>query len=201
LAYDEETGEQAYKEVVRLFRNETNEWYHIHANGEEIICTGGHPFYVAGLDKFIPACELKVGEELLLSSGVCAIIEAIQIEQLTKPETTYNFEVADFHTYYVTDSKVLVHNKCWEWGKGHHSTAEEALKEHYELHGSEVGATSIDDYFQMAVDYADDVLDSGKFMKNVPGFTKNVQRFTLGDNLYIDIVKKTKTIISFGVIW
>lgn len=27
LAYNEETGEQAYKEVVRLFRNETKEWY------------------------------------------------------------------------------------------------------------------------------------------------------------------------------
>ena len=49
---------------------------------------------------------------MLLSSGVCAIIEAIQVEQLATPETTYNFEVEDFHTYYVTDSKVLVHNIC-----------------------------------------------------------------------------------------
>jgi len=48
----------------------------------------------------------------LLSTGTCVIIEEIQIEQLSKPETTYNFEVADFHTYYVTDSKVLVHNMC-----------------------------------------------------------------------------------------
>ena len=29
LAYDEETGEQAYKPVVQLFRNETKEWYHV----------------------------------------------------------------------------------------------------------------------------------------------------------------------------
>lgn len=41
LAYDEETGEKAYKEVVRLFRNETKEWYHICVNGKEIVCTGG----------------------------------------------------------------------------------------------------------------------------------------------------------------
>lgn len=26
LAYDEETGEQAYKPVVRLFRNQSREW-------------------------------------------------------------------------------------------------------------------------------------------------------------------------------
>ncbi len=31
---------------------------------------------------------------------------------LENPETTYNFEVADFHTYYVGSTEVLVHNKC-----------------------------------------------------------------------------------------
>ena len=112
LAYDEVTGEQAYKPVVRLFRNSTEEWYHIQVNGEEIICTGGHPFYVAGLDKFIPASELKVGSTLLLSDGNCVITEEIKVEKLTAPETTYNFEVADFHTYYVSKSKILTHNKC-----------------------------------------------------------------------------------------
>ncbi len=49
---------------------------------------------------------------VLLSTGICVKIEAIQIEKLSKPETTYNFEVEDFHTYYVTESKVLVHNLC-----------------------------------------------------------------------------------------
>lgn len=53
----------------------------------------------------------------------------------------------------------------------------------------------------MAVDYANEVLDYGKFIKNVQGMTKNVQRFTLGDNLYIDILKNKKIIISFGEIW
>ena len=48
----------------------------------------------------------------MLSDGSCAIIEEIQVEHLSEPETTYNFEVEDFHTYYVSDSKVLVHNKC-----------------------------------------------------------------------------------------
>lgn len=91
LAYDEETGEQAYKPVVRLFRNKTEEWYHIHVNGQEIVCTGGHPFYLASLDKFIPARELKVGITLLLSDNTCVIIEEIQLEKLSKSETTYNF--------------------------------------------------------------------------------------------------------------
>ena len=37
LAYDEETGETAYKPVVQLFRNTNKEWYHIQAADEEII--------------------------------------------------------------------------------------------------------------------------------------------------------------------
>ena len=48
----------------------------------------------------------------MLSCGECVKIELIKIEKLDSPETTYNFEVADFHTYYVSESKVLVHNKC-----------------------------------------------------------------------------------------
>ena len=31
---------------------------------------------------------------------------------LESPVTTYNFEVQDFHTYYVGESAVLVHNVC-----------------------------------------------------------------------------------------
>ena len=129
LAYDEESGEQAYKPVVRLFHNETKAWYHVKVNGEEIICTGGHPFYVlnaeedrnivnfegvkaSGVGKWICARELKVSDQVLLSDGSCAIIEEIEIETLSTLETTYNFEVADFHTYYVSDNKVLVHNDC-----------------------------------------------------------------------------------------
>ena len=29
-----------------------------------------------------------------------------------KSRTAYNFEVAEFHTYYVSEKNVLVHNKC-----------------------------------------------------------------------------------------
>ena len=112
LAYDEDTGEQGYKPVVQLFRNETNEWYHVFVNGEEIVCTGGHPFYVVGLDKFLPARELKLHEKVLLSDGSYGTIDSIGIESLLEPEVTYNFEVADYHTYYVGECNVLVHNRC-----------------------------------------------------------------------------------------
>ena len=111
LAYDEETGEQGYKEVVRLFRNKTQEWHHVFVNGEEIVCTAEHPFYVEGKG-FVPARELKERDNLLLSDGSKVEIDSLRIEHVEIPETTYNFEVKDFHTYYVSHSNVLVHNVC-----------------------------------------------------------------------------------------
>ena len=66
----------------------------------------------SGLGKWIAAKELKTCDKVLLSNNECATIEEIQIENLAESETTYNFEVEDFHTYYVSKSKVLVHNKC-----------------------------------------------------------------------------------------
>ena len=80
-------------------------------NGEEIVCTGGHPFYVIGMG-FVEARNLNTSDKLLLSDGSRVTIEAIEVEELAEPETTYNFEVADFYTYYVSESKVLVHNTC-----------------------------------------------------------------------------------------
>ena len=97
--------------MVRLFRNETKEWYHVFVEGEEIVCTGGHPFYVVGIG-FVEARNLKTSDKLLLSNGKEAIIEKVEAEQLAEAETTYNFEVEDFHTYYVTEKAVLVHNTC-----------------------------------------------------------------------------------------
>ena len=129
LAYDEATGEQAYKPVVQLFRNTTEEWYRVNVNGEEIVCTGGHPFYVVnaeaerrivqfegdasnGKGAWICANELRIGDKLLLANGTVVTITAMQVERLDVPQTTYNFEVSEAHTYYVSDSKILVHNMC-----------------------------------------------------------------------------------------
>lgn len=111
LAYDEETREQAWKPVVQLFRGETKEWYHVFVDGEEIICTADHPFYVFGKG-FVSAKALTTKDKLVLANGQQVKIDKIKVEKLTTPETRYNFEVADFHTYYVSEKAVLVHNFC-----------------------------------------------------------------------------------------
>lgn len=48
---------------------------------------------------------------LKLYGGKEAEIESISIKE-SKPVTTYNIEVEDYHAYYVTQSDILCHNAC-----------------------------------------------------------------------------------------
>ena len=48
----------------------------------------------------------------MMLNGEKVVLELVQHEILETPVTTYNFEVADFHTYYVGDATVLAHNRC-----------------------------------------------------------------------------------------
>ena len=48
----------------------------------------------------------------MLSNGESGIISSVEIEHYDESQTTYNFEVEDFHTYYVGESGILVHNVC-----------------------------------------------------------------------------------------
>lgn len=58
------------------------------------------------------AIDLKAGDVLVLQDGGYIIVEKTQHEILETPVTVYNFEVEDFHTYYVSKCGVLVHNMC-----------------------------------------------------------------------------------------
>lgn len=110
-AEDPETGERALKRVVRLFRNEKFELVHLQVNGETITTTVGHPFFVQGKG-WVAAKNLVVGDKLELLDGGEAYVDAIDQEKLTESVKVYNFEVEDFHTYYVGKISVLVHNVC-----------------------------------------------------------------------------------------
>lgn len=70
-----------------------------------------HESYITLSEKWVSACKLKAGDKVLLSDGKYGIIVSVKIEELETPETTYNFEVEDFHTYFVGENPVCVHNK------------------------------------------------------------------------------------------
>ena len=78
-------------------------------NGEEIVTTETHPFYVNDRG-FVNAGELIVGDELLDVNGNILLVENFDVELTDKPVKVYNFQVEDFHTYHVGCFYVLVHN-------------------------------------------------------------------------------------------
>ena len=108
-ATDPETGETGLRRVVQTFENEANELIHVYVNGEEIVTTREHPFY-SPVKGWTAACELGAGDMLVLVNGEYVVVEKVQHELLENPVKVYNFEVEGFHTYYVTDSAILVHN-------------------------------------------------------------------------------------------
>lgn len=111
-ATDPETGETALKQVVNTFINETTAVTHVTINGEVITSTQTHPYYVANAG-WVLAKNLRAGDILVMLNGEQVILELVQHEILESPIVTYNFEVEDFHTYYVGENDVLVHNKCF----------------------------------------------------------------------------------------
>ena len=112
-AQDEKTGHVALKEVVRAFRNETSELVKIQLSGEQTTTTPEHPFY-APTKGWTEAVHLRAGDKLLNHNGEMVVVEQVQHEILEAPVTVYNFEVADYHTYFVGTNGVLVHNSCDE---------------------------------------------------------------------------------------
>ncbi len=118
-ATNEKTGETSLKEVVRVFVNETNELIHVTINGETISCTKEHPFY-SPVKGWISACNLKSGDILVTVNGEYVVIEKVQHELLEAAVKVYNFEVEEYHTYYVGTQCILVHNDCGAKYEIHH---------------------------------------------------------------------------------
>ena len=110
-SWDEETGDVALKKVVETYVNETEELVHVFVDGEEIITTPSHPFY-SPVKGWTDAVQLRAGDILVLVNGEYVVVEKVQHEILEAPVTVYNFQVEDYHTYYVSDSAILVHNTC-----------------------------------------------------------------------------------------
>lgn len=110
-AEDTSTGEKNLKPVRQVFVNETKELIHLIIQGEEILTTPSHPFYVPGTG-WVAAKNLSQGCKLLLCSGDICALDCVSYEVLATPIAVYNFEVEGYHTYFVGVHGVLVHNSC-----------------------------------------------------------------------------------------
>ena len=106
-----ETGEKGYKKVVRTFQKEVDTLVYLKIGSKEIVTTENHPFYVEGKG-FVHAGELKEGEKVVTASGETLTVDKVNIEKTKEKTKVYNFEVEDWHTYFVSTEEILVHNDC-----------------------------------------------------------------------------------------
>ena len=114
LSRDPATGQQMYMPVLQTFVTHPSALYHVYyGSGLELTCTGEHPFYVVGKGHFVEAKQLVVGDALSLADGTSVFVTGLTMEEAPAGATftTYNFEVQDFHTYFVGEGGVWVHNK------------------------------------------------------------------------------------------
>ena len=107
IATNPDTNQTEEKTVVETYINKTECIVQLNIKNEVINTTKNHPCYVKEKG-FVEACELSKGDEIMNASGGIYPVERIEFED--KEETVYNFQVEDYHTYYVGESSILVHN-------------------------------------------------------------------------------------------
>lgn len=95
------------RRVLETFVRETDALYDLYVDGEVISTTGEHPFWVPD-QGWVEAKDLTVGSLLQTNDG--RIIDVDGVEKREGRFEVYNFRVEDFHTYFVSDLGILVHN-------------------------------------------------------------------------------------------
>ena len=104
------TGKQSAKRVLYTFRRLAPVILSLTlGNGESIGTTPGHPFATSSRGNFVLAGNLPLKSELQEFDGHTTTLAAENTSALATP--IFNFEVQDWHTYFVGTSHVWVHNQ------------------------------------------------------------------------------------------
>ena len=105
------SGESGYKRVVKTFVSSTNTLVRVKVGAEEIVTTKKHPFWVEG-EGWKEAGEILQGDLVKNNHGEIFSVQNIEYIYLENAVEVYNFEVQDWHTYFVGIDSILVHNQC-----------------------------------------------------------------------------------------
>ncbi len=105
-AYNEATGQSDLKPVVGTMEKDIDATIALTLGNEVIETTAEHPFYTQSGWK--AAGDLTLEDQVKTKSGNWQRIEATNF--LYTKKKVYNFEVADWHTYFVQYINALVHN-------------------------------------------------------------------------------------------
>ncbi|HYX37136.1 MAG TPA: polymorphic toxin-type HINT domain-containing protein, partial [Oligoflexus sp.] len=112
MAQDVATGKLAAKAIAQTFHYELRPYYELtfaddQGQIETITVTDDHPIFIKDAG-WVRSKDLKAGQELVQSNGKNARI--ISFAFTGRFGKTFNFEVQDFHTYFVANHGILVHN-------------------------------------------------------------------------------------------
>jgi hypothetical protein len=119
LTRDPETRELGYRRVVRVFQRSSDhlrvvEVQDARAGVQHFETTDEHPFWVVGVG-FVEAGKLNAGDQLESPDGGRQTVLNTRREEQPLGMPVFNFEVEDWHTYYVRAHgaqapPILVHN-------------------------------------------------------------------------------------------
>ena len=105
LTKDVETGELAYRPIIRTTVRQPKELVTIDFGVEQITATKGHPFWVSG-EGWIKASDLQQGQMIHTPTGVVEVAGVVS----ARGAEVYNLCVDGFHTYFVGNSQALCHD-------------------------------------------------------------------------------------------
>ncbi len=111
-ARDEQIGEQTYRQVTRTFVRPSKpvrelEFQTNDGSTEKVRVTSEHPFRVKERG-WVEAAKLLPGDEVFTSAG--GWVRVSNGAWVSQRQTVYNFEVEGFHSYFVGETGVWVHN-------------------------------------------------------------------------------------------
>lgn len=108
LAREEWSGIVAPQRVEKTYIHHNRETFTLDFGTSALGTTATHPFYT---DKgWVKAIDLRVGMDCYSENG--SRLTLLNVEHpLPHPQTVYNLQVAGFHTYFVGEQKVWVHNR------------------------------------------------------------------------------------------
>ncbi len=133
-SFDEATGVVGCVAVTEIMRNTSRDVCTVALDtGESITSTSLHPWYVQGKG-WTPAYALASGDILLTDEDEFVTISAVRRRSLSDPVDVYNMTVGDaeddqYHTYFVGEDSVLVHNACKPTNKEVKNARQKAVRE------------------------------------------------------------------------
>lgn len=105
LAQDPDTGRLDFKPVLRTTHRAPEPLVRLQMGEESITASGGHAFWISG-DGWVKARDLAPGMPVHSVRGTASV----EIVEPSRAAPTYNLVVADFHTFFVGQAKLLTHD-------------------------------------------------------------------------------------------